>query len=163
MRTTSKLILGLLLSLCVASSAFAFQATVVSVHDGDTCTLDTGQRVRLWGVDAPEERSNRWAQQPGADQARDYLAGLVLWQVVEVEQRGRSYGRIVGDITLPDGRHVSGELVAAGWAWVDLRYCRVKSVCGPWSDAQARAQAQGIGLWGLGEVVPPWEWRKKRE
>ena len=163
MRKAPGLILGLFMALCVATSAFAFQATVVSVHDGDTVTLDTGQRVRLWGVDAPEEQSRKWAKQPGADQARDCLAGLVLWQIVEVEQRGRSYDRIVGDITLPNGRHVSGELVAAGWAWVDLRYCRTKTLCGPWSDAQAKAQAQGIGLWGLGEVVPPWDWRQKRE
>lgn len=150
-----------LLFLVLSVPAWAFQASVVSVHDGDTLTLDTGQRVRLWGVDAPETKSRKWAAQPGADGARDALAAMTLWQVVEVEQKGRSYDRIVGVVTLADGRNVSGELVAQGWAWVEPRYCKSKRVCGPWVDKQEEARAAGKGLWGAGPAVPPWEWRKQ--
>lgn len=154
----------ILLSLALfALPAWAFQATVTAVHDGDTLTLDTGQRVRLWGIDAPEEQSRRWAKQPGADEARDFVAKLTTWQVVEVEQKGRSYDRIVAVVTLADGRNVSGELVAAGLAWVEPRYCKVKRVCGPWRDAEETARAAGRGLWGLGEPIPPWEWRHRVE
>ena len=32
------------------------QAVVVAVYDGDTFTLDTGQKVRLRGVNTPELR-----------------------------------------------------------------------------------------------------------
>ena len=56
-----------------------FQATVVSVHDGDTIIVDvagwpaiTGRRmgVRLFGVDAPELGDDRAAMAKMADQAR---------------------------------------------------------------------------------------------
>jgi len=155
-----KIIIALSLVLSLALPAFAFQATVTAVHDGDTLTLDTGQRVRLWGVDAPETKSRRWAAQPGADGARDALAAMTMMQIVEVEQKGRSYDRIVAVVTLADGRNVSGELVAAGWAWVEPRYCKVKRICGPWREAEDRAKAAGKGIWGPGNPVPPWEWRK---
>ena len=119
----------LLLLLTLAIPAWAYQATVVAVHEGDTLTLDTGQRVRLWGIDAPEKKSRKWAKQPGADEARDFVAAMTLRQVVEVEQRGRSHDRIVAVVTLAaDGRNVSGELVYAGLAWVDPKSCK-KKIC----------------------------------
>lgn len=153
-------VLLLLAIMATSVSAWAFQATVTAVHDGDTLTLDTGHRVRLWGIDAPEEPSRKWQAQPGADGARDALAGMVLMQIVEVEQKGRSYDRIVAVVTrAADGLNVGGELVRLGWAWVEPRYCKSKKVCGPWVDAQEVAKAKGIGLWGLGTPVPPWEWR----
>lgn len=149
--------------LSLAIPAWAFQATVTAVHDGDTLTLDTGQRVRLWGIDCPEEQSRKWAKQPGADEARDFVAAMAMWQVVEVEQKGRSYDRIVAVVTLADGRNLSGELVAAGLAWVEPRYCKAKKVCGPWKDAEEAARAARKGLWGMGQPVPPWEWRHQAE
>lgn len=153
----------LIILLSLSLPAWAFQATVVSVHDGDTLTLDTGQRVRLWGIDCPEEKSRKWAKQPGADEARDFVAAMTMMQIVEVEQKGRSYDRIVAVVTLTDGRNVSGELVSAGLAWVEPRYCKTKKVCGPWRDAEEAARASGKGLWGMGQPVPPWEWRHKEK
>jgi len=149
-----------LMFVALSLPAWAFQATVTAVHDGDTLTLDTGQKVRLWGIDAPETKSRKWAAQPGADGARDALAAMALMQIVEVEQRGRSYDRIVAVVTrAADGLNLSGELVFAGWAWVEPRYCKKKALCGFWKEGEEAARAAGKGLWGMGQPVPPWEWR----
>jgi hypothetical protein len=40
-----------LLLLCIAPAALAEMARVL---DGDTLELSTGERIRLWGIDAPE-------------------------------------------------------------------------------------------------------------
>ena len=55
-----------------------YQANVVSVHDGDTMTLDidmgrrlrTDDSIRLYGINAPE------LSQAGGREARDYLRTL---------------------------------------------------------------------------------------
>lgn len=156
-------LLLLFLSLLLSLPAWAFRATVVSVHDGDTVTLDTGQRVRLVAVDAPEMVARgRWGGQPGAESARAYLAALVLGQAVDVREAGQkpSHGRTVADIILPGGVSAAASMVASGWAWAEPRYCR--GYCWQLRELESRARGDGLGVWA-GEAVPPWEWRKGRE
>lgn len=153
---------ALLLVLSQSPPAWAYRATVVAVQAGDTLTLDTGQRVRLWGIDAPEEPSPKWARQPGADEARDALAAMAMHQVVEVEPRGRSDGLVAAVVVLPDGRNVSAELVYAGLAWVDPRHC-TRKICDFWREGEEAARNARKGLWSRGDAVPPWEWRHKAE
>jgi len=66
---------------------------VTSVHDGDTFTLVTGERVRLADLDAPE------LGEPGSYEARDYLDSLVYQQTVYLDvddlYRTDTYGRLV--------------------------------------------------------------------
>jgi micrococcal nuclease len=66
---------------------------VSSVHDGDTFTLNSGEKVRLADLDAPE------LGEPGSYEARDYLNSLVYQQTVYLdvddEYRTDSYGRLV--------------------------------------------------------------------
>ena len=64
------------------------EAIVVAVYDGDTFTLDTGQKVRLRGVNTPELR-------PPEDygiEARDSAANLLLNQKVTL-----TYGPVTKD------------------------------------------------------------------
>lgn len=95
--------------------AAAFPAHVARCHDGDTCTLDTGVRVRLAEIDAPE------IDQPYGTAARDVLCSLVCGRVVDVEPRGTSYDRIVGLIRV-NGIDTSEAMVRAGAAWDYARY-----------------------------------------
>ena len=67
---------------------YKYKAHVVSVYDGDTCTIDIdlglhtwihGEKIRLHRIDAPEIR--------GADReqgllSRDYLKSLILDQEI---------------------------------------------------------------------------------
>ena len=50
-----------------------------SVIDGDTFKLETGVKVRLIGIDAPE------LSQPGGEESREYLAQLILNKGVTLE------------------------------------------------------------------------------
>lgn len=140
---------ALTLLLATAAAAETPEA-VVSVHDGDTLTLASGVRVRLFGIDAPE------LDQPYGTAARDALAAMVNGRVVRVVEHATDrYGRQVGDVVL-DGVSVNRHLVADGAAWCYTRYLPPGDDC-PRIEAEARAARRG--LWALPDPVPPWTWR----
>lgn len=89
-------------------------ARIVRVLDGDTVGIASGCRrfrVRLKGVDAPELRT-----QAGRDAARwlrEFAEGReVRWAPVGMDV----YGRFLGEVTLPDGVDLAGELMRQGQA-----------------------------------------------
>jgi micrococcal nuclease len=93
---------------------------VVSVHDGDTVTLDLDlgwfltnrQPVRVAHINAPELST------PLGLVARDRVKALLLpGTPVELLSTGLDkYGRSLGVITLPDGRDLGSILLAEGLA-----------------------------------------------
>lgn len=140
---------------------------VVAVHDGDTLRVrgpDARLRtVRLAGIDAPE------LDQPAGAQARDALRAWVLGRAVRLDDRGVDrYGRWLAVVRGPspeDERAVQDvnlALLQQGWAWHDARHAHQQ----PWLErwhyraAELAARAAGRGLWGQGEALPPWEWRR---
>jgi micrococcal nuclease len=152
--------------LAAATPAFAFDAAVTRCHDGDTCTLADGERVRLHAIDAPE------LDQPYGDQARVLINRLVAGQHVDVRPTGdRSYGRMVADIgfldcstSVPAGadrhcqaRDVGTVMVSAGLAWEERRWDNNQA--SRLVERQAEAQAAHRGLWAGVDPVPPWTWR----
>ena len=87
------------LALGLAAAAPALVAGSARVVDGDTFSVGP-ERVRLWGVDAPEGRQVcQNAQGQGyacGDVARDQLVGLIGGRAVRCEVRDRDpYGRAV--------------------------------------------------------------------
>ena len=89
--------------------------TVLRWIDGDTMVADLdlgwetwrhGARVRLLGIDAPESR------QPGGSEATVRARVLCpVGSVVRVESwRLDSFGRVLGSITLADGRDLVSAL-----------------------------------------------------
>lgn len=151
-----RLMLGaVLVSLSAASNAqvqtYKGRATVV---DGDTITV-AGQRVRLWGIDAPEsqQRCDRasTAYACGAESTR-YLAALIGSQDVNCSVKTIDrYQRAVALCTV-EGRDIGGEMVSAGWALAFVRYS------GDYVRAEADARENRRGLWA-GTFTKPWEWR----
>ena len=99
----------------LGASADQFTGKVVGISDGDTISvLREGKavKVRLYGVDAPEK-----AQAFGT-QAQKFTGDMVFQQTVTVTIRDTDrYGRLVGEVRLPDGRSLTQELVRAGLAW----------------------------------------------
>jgi endonuclease YncB( thermonuclease family) len=129
--------------------AHAYDAVISACHDGDTCTLADGTRIRLHAIDAPE------LDQPYGLQAQALINRLIAGQHVDVQPTGdRSYGRIVADINL-NGRSIGAEMVSAGLAWVEPRWNSDASA----PRRQAAAQAAHLGLWADPAAVPPWQWR----
>ena len=171
MRQIAKLILALMLAVCVAVPAWAWTGKVVGVHDADTIVVERedgkSEKIRLFGVDAPEIKvPGRWKTQPYARVAAKFVRALLLGDdagaEVAVLEMGESYGRVVGfTVQLENGLTVQEELLLAGLAWVDPRYCR-KSIpeCLYWMELEAQAREERRGLWAGPDPVAPWEWRK---
>lgn len=135
-------------------AADALYGRVVAIQDGDTLTLLTADRVevrvRLAEIDCPERRQDWGAR------ARQALADKVFRKSVEVSVVDVDrYGRIVGRIYL-DGRDINRELVSEGHAWVHRQYMSDRSLL----DEEAAARGAGRGLWGQGEPMPPWDYRR---
>jgi len=85
-------------------------AEVISVIDGDSLMLSTGEEIRLSGINAPEWYAD------GGREAAAMLKGLVLHQVVDIRRINQGYyGRIIADISI-NGQDVSTAMVKAGLA-----------------------------------------------
>ena len=108
-----------LIALTALLVAFAFPGTVVAqtftgpityVVDGDTFDFSDGTRIRVWGVQAPEQ----WTL-PGKE-AKAFVKGLIYGKVLDcTDKRGRSWGRYVARCFL-DGEDFADILVDAGYA-----------------------------------------------
>lgn len=106
---------------CLPLLALGLIAAAPSPHiiDGDTFTLGT-ERVRLWGIDAPEGR--QLCQDAAGhsfrcgDVARERLTALIGGRSVDCRQKDRdSYGRMVAQCTVA-GRDLGEAMVRTGWA-----------------------------------------------
>jgi micrococcal nuclease len=118
----SKIIFLIILSLLFTSPLYAeeFTGKVVGVSDGDTIKvmyLGRAERVRLYGIDCPEKG------QAFGNRAKQLTSQTVFGKNVMVKTHGCDrYGRILGDVFLPDGRSLNQELVRAGYAWWFRKY-----------------------------------------
>jgi len=102
---------------------FTYKAKIIKVYDGDTVTADIDcgfhihftEKVRLYGIDAPEIRGK---ERPKGLKARDYLRALILDKEIILEtikdKKGK-YGRYLGHIIL-DGVNINEKLVKDGHA-----------------------------------------------
>lgn len=143
-------------SLALPPLAWAdFTGEVVGVADGDTITVlrDNEQvKVRLAEIDAPEKA------QPFGNKSKQALSALVHGKAVLVVEQGNDrYKRTIGRVYQGDV-DVNAEQIKRGMAWVYRKYSKDVSLL-PLED---EAKAQRLGLWGDGEPVPPWEWRKSK-
>jgi micrococcal nuclease len=106
----------LLASLGLNGYYFASQqkaTRVAQVHDGDTFTLENGDRVRLLGADAPE------LSRCGAQEAKNLLTRLVLHKSVRItEEKRDTYGRRMGLVWVGTTL-VNEELLKSGFARPD--------------------------------------------
>jgi endonuclease YncB( thermonuclease family) len=139
----------------VLGQAEQWTGQVVGLSDGDTLSVmraGKAVKVRLHGVDTPEK-----AQAFGT-QARQFTGELVFQQTVTVAIRDTDrYGRLVGEVLLPDGRSLNQELVKAGLAWWYRQYAPHDPTL---AHLEAEARSAKRGLWADADPVPPWAWRK---
>jgi endonuclease YncB( thermonuclease family) len=88
-------------------------STVSAVIDGDTVDLSDGERVRLIGIDTPEQG------QPGYAAAALAMSAMVLGHQVVLspgaQQDRDRYGRLLRYVDV-DGQDVGLAMIAQGWA-----------------------------------------------
>jgi len=135
-----------------------FQAIVLRISDGGSILVRAGNqkiKIRLYGIDAPE------LNQPGGAEAKEALRHL-LWETVTITKMGTDrYKRTVAVVDYM-GKCINLILVEQGHAWFDSQHCKAAWICGQFKMVEAKAKADGIGLWADNEPVPPWEWRRKK-
>jgi endonuclease YncB( thermonuclease family) len=133
-------------------------AESVRVIDGDTLAIDDA-RYRLHGIDAPEAGQRCNDATGGSwrcgDEATAYLLALVDSGSLNCDGRGQDdYGRILV-VCRVDGRDLSEEMVADGYAWAFRKYSE------DYADIEDLARANGAGIWRA-STQTPWEFREAR-
>jgi micrococcal nuclease len=125
---------------------------VTSVHDGDTITLDDGERVRLLGINTPEVGGFR-ALEPGGIVARDWLREKILGKTVKLETDATprdKYHRLLAHVFDANGVHLNLELVKAGLATTDIYPPCLKYV-DALVFAEQQAEGEKRGVWALSD------------
>ena len=129
----------------------------VSVIDGDTMEMH-GQRIRLFGIDAPES-GQRCSQVDGRQwrcgrEAAFALDGLVQGHTVTCVGRDIDrWGRIIAVCDI-DGVDLGQRMVESGWAIAYRRYSR------DYAPAEDRARSSARGIWS-GSFEDAGHWRQK--
>jgi micrococcal nuclease len=120
------------------------EATIscTTIIDGDTFRLDTGQPVRLIGIDAPE------LLQPGGEMSRQYLAHLILGKNITLEkgyQDRDKYNRLLRFVYIGDVC-INEEMIRQGYA--EARYLSPDDpVCEYYIQLEIEAEITRSGLW----------------
>ncbi|MBU2496278.1 MAG: thermonuclease family protein [Desulfobacterales bacterium] len=146
--------------------AFAGQFKITRVCDGDTIKAeghDIEITVRLVGIDAPEtSKKKREPGQPYSQQAKKYLADLVLNKTVDIKGYDlEGYNRILGVIS-HDGKNINLEMVKVGLAEVYRGKPPRDLAMEPYLEAEKRAREAKTDMWSLGDkYISPKEWRKR--
>ncbi|MCT0206905.1 thermonuclease family protein [Synechococcus sp. CS-1332] len=143
-----------------AWAAPAFQATVLSIGDGDTLRVSNGQQritIRLACIDAPE-----MAQSPHGQQARQALQmRLAVGRPVTIQPQSIDrYGRTVAEVI--SDTNVNLALVEDGLAFAYLRYLGTCDAAA-YLEAEQRARRHRFGVWRVpGGLTRPWDFRRGR-
>ena len=132
------------------------QARVIEVYDGDTITvlsldLKTKYRIRLYGIDAPEN------MQPHGDDARLTLHRKIYGKQVTIQVTDNDiYSRAIGKVFC-DNININLAMVNEGQAWYFREYAP-RALDLPQAEEQARRRE--LGIWKERDPQPPWEYRK---
>tara|TARA_Y100000768_G_scaffold388926_1_gene388779 strand:- start:280 stop:792 length:513 start_codon:yes stop_codon:yes gene_type:complete len=128
---------------------------VEHVYDGDTIFVK-GEKIRFFGIDAPELEQKSFTGKPIGKWSQKYLEDKLLGKVVLVKYYERGvYGRIIGDVFLEDV-NINLDMISKGMAvrsyynkkWIYINY-------------ELNARYKRIGLFGLFGFEAPWDYRKK--
>lgn len=123
---------------------FGTTTKVTRIIDGDTFETETGEKVRLIGINAPEI-SDIFGQE-----AKQYLSHLILDKNVELQSDNISndrdrYQRLLRYIIV-DGIDINKKMVSDGFAFAYLKYHFSKST--DYEQAQIKARETNKGIWG---------------
>jgi micrococcal nuclease len=112
-----------------------------SIIDGDTFRLETGDTVRLIGIDASE------LSQPGGEMSREYLAHLLLGKPITLErgyENRDKYNRLLRFVYI-NGLCINEEMIRQGYA--EARYLPESPIREYYLQLEIQAETARAGLW----------------
>ncbi|MBU7048538.1 MAG: thermonuclease family protein [Theionarchaea archaeon] len=113
----------------------------IAVIDGDTFNLETGEKVRLIGIDAPE------LSQPGGIESRQYLTQLILNKGITLKtgQEDRDkYNRLLRFVYIGN-TCINEEMIKQGYA--EARYLSNDPLSEYYINLEIKAETAKAGLW----------------
>lgn len=123
---------------------FGTTAKVTRIIDGDTFETETGEKIRLIGINAPEI-SDLFGRE-----ASEYLSRLIVGKFVELRSDELSndkdrYQRLLRYVIV-DGVDINKKMIIDGFAFAYLKYHFSKS--NEYQVAQTEARENSRGIWG---------------
>ncbi len=122
------------------------EATVVKAYDGDTLTLENGDKVRLRWVNTPELRPAEDFGIEARDAAIAYVVNKRVKLIFDGADARDGYGRILAGIRLEDGGDLSIHLAERGLGHVFVIPPDSEDLTKLY-EAQAKAKAAKLGIW----------------
>lgn len=133
------------------------------VPDGDTVVFESGEVVRMIGIDAPETGKDGQPDQYFAADSRDALKRLTLGERVEARLVGPErdrHGRLLGVVLLPDGRNANELQLLGGLAYYYHFQDHPGWLESTYMGLQRSAIRSGAGFWpkilSLPVAEKPW-------
>ena len=119
--------------------------TVTRIIDGDNVELSTGESVRLYGINCPEEKK------PFSKEAIDLTTRLTLNKQIRLEFQPNykidKWNRVLAYVFIND-THLNEELVKSGFCEVKIYAKRAKLIYqDELLEAQKFAKQHNLGLW----------------
>jgi len=135
-------------------SSNRYSVRVLAVHEGDMIEVakdGKNDRVRLYGIDAPEEG------QPHGVESRKACTTMCSGKEVVVEvKRREGDDQVVGIVALPGDKSLNRALVWCGDAWWDRKSAPDDGIL---AACEADARKAQRGLWASPNPIAPWEWQ----
>jgi len=130
------------------SVCFGQFTKVKRVVDGDTFVAESGERVRLIGINAPEMKEFYGVE------AKEHLKNLIEDKVVELVSDHKSkdkdrYSRLLRYVVLNEV-DVNEQMIRDGYAYALLKFRFDKP--GAYTEAEIEAKEQQLGMWKYTEA-----------
>jgi endonuclease YncB( thermonuclease family) len=135
---------------------YRYKVSLKRVIDGDTLLLESGESIRLIGINTPEVDSRFSHAQPGGKAARAWLQRKLqnsrIWLEYDAE-RFDKYQRRLAHVFLDSGDYLNAMLLRQGLAMLtltppNLRYSERLT------RAQQEAEEAGKGVWTMTAYQP---------
>ena len=149
--TTALSIFFVLFTTCTEVGANLRYEAVRDVIDGDTIVLQSGERVRLAGINTPELGRDGQLSEPLAKEASSTLRDLIGGQLVgleEAEDPLDRYGRTLAHLYNSAGQNLQRQLLLKGLASAVAISPNLRHL-DEYISAETTARANNQGMWIL--------------
>ena len=124
---------------------------VAKVYDGDTVLLESGERVRLLGINTPEVAHRNRPAEPGGEAATLFLRKLIEGKLVRLEygpERHDKYRRVLAHLFTEEGENINAMILSAGFAHAVVKLPNIRLI-EQYFSAENEARLHKRGIWAL--------------